>query len=102
VQDIRDRPTDGKKRKVALILQVESIDDHGDNLAVSAEVMSVIPKRVSRPYQMRTKNDGSVFFQPESPEDVDQMTLGDLPSRRDAAQRAETGDDNITRALNPE
>lgn len=82
VKDLQDRPTDGKPRKVALIFVLKSMDDHADDIDCECEVVASIPKRVSKPYRMRAKQDGSLYFQPEAPENADQMVIDDEIERR--------------------
>jgi hypothetical protein len=99
VKDLQDRPTDGKKRKVAIIFTLISIDDHADNLAVEAMIKSVIPERISRPYQMTTKQDGRVEFHEDDPGDVEDPQQGRLVDEIDRRRQERSGPDAIDKEL---
>jgi len=101
VKDLQDRPQDGKKRKVAIIFELVSIDDHADAISVTAQVKSVIPDRISRPYEMHSKQDGRLEFHSESPENPNQSTITDEIARRREERGQPPAEDEIDRELKP-
>lgn len=83
VKDCEDRPGDVRARQVTLKLSlVPDSDGMGVCETVQGEfsITSSVPNRVSKKYQMRVHANGSLLFNPESPEDVTQGTLDSLLS----------------------
>jgi hypothetical protein len=97
VKDLQDRPMDGKKRKVAIIFTIASLDERGDSIGVEAQVKSAIPDRVTRPYEMRTQQDGRIVFNPETPENPEQTTIHDELDRRQRERQQDA--DEIDREM---
>jgi hypothetical protein len=62
---------------------MKPMDAQGDVVGVECEVVSKVPKRVTRPYSMRVKGK-QLCFQPESHDDPDQRDLGEELDRKSA------------------
>lgn len=86
VQDCMDRPLDDKARKVAIVFTVKPKSEavstgtgqvDCDRVTVEAEIQSTVPKRRTQIYEMTPKNDGSLSFHPDLPEEPDGDTLYD-------------------------
>lgn len=82
VEDVKDRPHDEHARRVSINFIVKPADPHGDNATVECEVIASVPKRVTRPYDMRIQANGQLAFQSESPENSDQMDLDDARGKK--------------------
>ena len=54
-----------------------------DNVEVKCEIQSSIPKHKTQIYKMVPKNDGSLFFHPDDPEDPEANHLYDAQAERD-------------------
>ncbi len=81
VADCKDRPLDDKPRKVSLTFNLwpkADVDGTGvvcQDVDVECEVTSTVPKRRTRIYTMRPTHDDKLAFQPDSPENPDQLGI---------------------------
>ena len=81
VLDIKDRPAVALPRRLSINFVIKPTDPaHGDTASVECEVVSSVPKRVTRPYEMRVKGD-DLSFQSEDAENPDQLSLEDERKR---------------------
>jgi hypothetical protein len=81
VADCMDRPSDDRARKVGLIMSVvPDCDGMGvcETATVEFKIQSSVPARQSKTYQMRVHANGSLLFNPESPDNVHQGTLDEM------------------------
>ncbi len=71
--DCYDRPNDGKPREITIKLAVKPITIDGlcDDVNVTLQVASSVPKQQTRPYNMALKKAG-MLYRPDSPDDVEQ------------------------------
>jgi hypothetical protein len=79
VRDCEDRPTEEKDREVILGIKLKPIPaDEGipTGVALMCQVRDTVPTRKSRPYSCGIKSGGKLFFSTESPDNVNQLTLG--------------------------
>jgi hypothetical protein len=78
VVDCLDRPGDDKPRKVLMeVTIVPETDDTGDCYDVKTQihVSSVVPKHRTKVYSMAPRRNGSLAFNEDSPENVNQSTM---------------------------
>ncbi len=75
--DCKDRPALTTARTIGLVVKFEPVpNDFGDldSVNVTFDIKESLPKRSSKPYNMRAVP-GGLLFNEMSPEDVDQGTL---------------------------
>lgn len=102
IEDCNDRPLLDKARRVVIVFEavpVSNIEKNKgsvpaggtvdcDNVKLKCEIQSSIPKHKTQVYTMTPKNDGSLFFHPDDPEDPDANLLYDEDAeRQDDAKR---------------
>lgn len=87
VEDCRDRYGDQSPRAVTLTVQVRP-QKHGDGATVDVELLvnAKVPKQRTRMYQMGLTGKNTLLFRPDSPEDVRQMTTGDMVAADEAGE----------------
>lgn len=74
--DCFERPTDSKAREITIKLSVKPIEIDGlcDDVNVTMQVASTVPKQQTRPYNMALKKAG-LLYRPDSPDDVEQNSF---------------------------
>ncbi len=83
VKDCEDRPLDKKARTVCIKFELVPVPDTSSNqvlcehVVVACDISSSVPKRRTKVYQMKPKQDGSLVFHPDLPDDADGETLYD-------------------------
>ena len=91
VADCRDRPAEDKVRKV--LLQIELIPQPDpstgdvDAVEMKFQVKSTIPTRKSRKYSVGVKPNNTLYYNSDSPDNVNQGTL--LPEDDEPSQDSE-------------
>lgn len=93
-QDCEDRPMDDKPRSLTLTAKLTpKADTTGrdvvcDGVQLEFEVSSKVPVRRTRIFNMKPKQDGSLFFHPDLPEDAEGDALYDDDVRRREGAKA--------------
>lgn len=82
VRDVQDRPGDDKKRKVAINFVIVPVGQQADEVEIECEVVSTVPKRVSKPYRMKVQQNSSLLFEPLTPENPDQLDVEDVREKQ--------------------
>jgi len=80
VADCLDRPGDDSARKVTITFEIKPASDQtGDceRCKVDAQVLSKVPAHRTRVLDMAPRKGGHLLFDDDSPDDVNQVTLGD-------------------------
>ena len=87
VRDCWERPHDDKTRKVLLQFEVEPISDGHDCTGVNSrfKLKASVPDRQSRDYQLGITKQGHLYFQEDSPDNPDQLTLLPKDESEDAS-----------------
>lgn len=79
VKDCTARPSVGKKRQVSLVVDMTpkvNADGSCDDVVVSVQVVSKAPAKMVDPYVMRATVNGGLKYQPDSPGNPAQESLG--------------------------
>lgn len=92
-KDCEDRPLEEKSRNLTLVFKLTPKVDtsgntaHCDGVHLEVEIAGKTPVRRTRIFDMKLKNDGSLFFHPDLPEDAD----GDALYDKDVIDRERNG-----------
>lgn len=90
VKDCEDRPLEKGPRKVAIVFLLTPDPDIGgiqpicDKVDVACDVQSTVPKTKTRVFSMKPKQDGSLAFNPDIPEDAEADGIFDEHHHRQA------------------
>ena len=82
--DCGNRPGDGKTRKLVLMIEMKPKEIAGGELETiisDLHIKSSLPPRRATGYTMRIDKQNRAFFSDETPENPDQMALGDVAER---------------------
>jgi hypothetical protein len=90
VQDCLDRPADSTARTVTLALALKPVPDGEicDTVSGEFEIKGKVPVRRTRVYSFGVKKTGSLMFNVDSPDNVDQKTLLDGMDEPDGKSKA--------------
>lgn len=83
VKDCMDRPRDDNARKVSITFNLTpeadptAIEADCEAVTVECEITSAVPKRRTKIYRMSPRQDGTLAFHPDIPEEPDGSTLYD-------------------------
>lgn len=84
-KDIADRPHDKTTRKITVVLELRPDPDKesgaGDRANMEISLHANVPKRRTRQFAVGIKPSGSMFFNPDSPDDPHQGTLDEAAQR---------------------
>lgn len=84
ITDCMDRPNDKKPRTVTLDVEITPVTtvDGGviecENVEIEFKIASKVPTLKSKTYSCRVNKNGQAAFSTESPENVNQLTFGDV------------------------
>lgn len=85
-RDCADRPGDKSSRKVRLEVEIKpAADESGvcNFVDVGFTITSKVPAFRTRDYEMRLNYQGTFFFNPDSPDDVQQETMNFKPQQEE-------------------
>ena len=85
VKDMEQRPGERKARQIVIKLNLTPLENDGgmlEEVGVDFEIDKKLPKRRTRPYIMRPRKNGSLTFQPASPENPNQLGLDSISNNQ--------------------